>query len=493
MLSERLSEYIAAAFTGIWIQSFEHEDALAEIAKMCRQHEWSLAIWDIDRGLEAGGASSQGAGANDPVAAIKSLNALASTDGSALLVLPNFHRFLGSAEIIQALAHQIHLGKQHRTFVVILAPLVQIPLELERQFVVIEHDLPSRSQLEEIAQGIATEPGEMPEGDQLARLLDAAGGLSRFEAEGAFSLSLVRHRRLDPEAVWELKTQSLQKSGLLSLHRGKEIFGDLGGLEALKAFCLKALRTRQAEDAVTPRGILLLGVPGTGKSCFAKALGNQTGRPTLVLDVGALMGSLVGQTEQNIRSALRIADAMAPCILFVDEVEKALAGAASSGVTDSGVSARLFGSLLTWMSDHESDVFVVTTSNNISALPPEFSRAERFDAVYFLDLPSEAERQAIWRIYLARFSIPDQPMPEDVNWTGAEIRSCCRLASLLDTSLLEAARNVVPVATTAAEAVERLRTWACGRCLSANAPGLYSRPRSGGSQIKRRVSRPVST
>ena len=493
MLSRKLTEYIAAAFTGIWIQSFEHEDALAEIAKLCRQHEWSLAVWDVDRGLQAGDENSQSTGMNDPVAAIKSINALASAEGSALLVLPNFHRFLGSAEIIQALAHQIHQGKQNRTFVVILSPLVQIPLELERQFVVIEHDLPSRSQLEEIAKGIATEPGEMPEGDQLARLLNAAGGLSRFEAEGAFSLSLVRHGRLDPEAVWELKTQSLQKSGLLSLHRGKETFGDLGGLDALKAFCLKALRTRQAEDAVTPRGILLLGVPGTGKSCFAKALGNQTGRPTLVLDVGALMGSLVGQTEQNIRSALRIADAMAPCILFVDEVEKALAGASSSGATDSGVSARLFGSLLTWMSDHESDVFVVTTSNNISALPPEFSRAERFDAVYFLDLPSEAERQAIWRIYLAKFAIPDQPMPEDVSWTGAEIRSCCRLASLLNTSLLEAARNVVPVATTAAEAVERLRTWACGRCLSANAPGLYTRPRSGGSQVKRRVSRPVST
>jgi hypothetical protein len=493
MLSQKLTEYIAAAFTGIWIQSFEHEDALAEIAKLCRQHEWSLAVWDVDRGLQAGDENSQSTGMNDPVAAIKSLNALASTDGSALLVLPNFHRFLGSAEIIQALAHQIHQGKQNRTFVVILSPLVQIPLELERQFVVIEHDLPSRSQLEEIAKGIATEPGEMPDGEQLTRLLDAAGGLSRFEAEGAFSLSLVRHGRLDPEAVWELKTQSLQKSGLLSLHRGKETFGDLGGLDALKAFCLKALRTRQAEEAVTPRGILLLGVPGTGKSCFAKALGNQTGRPTLVLDVGALMGSLVGQTEQNIRSALRIADAMAPCILFVDEVEKALAGAASSGATDSGVSARLFGSLLTWMSDHESDVFVVTTSNNISALPPEFSRAERFDAVYFLDLPSEAERQAIWRIYLAKFAIPDQPMPEDVSWTGAEIRSCCRLASLLNTSLLEAARNVVPVATTAAEAVERLRTWACGRCLSANSPGLYSRPRSDSEQVKRRVSRPVST
>jgi hypothetical protein len=492
MLSQRLSEYIAAAFTGIWIQSFEHEDALAEIAKLCRQQKWSLAVWDVDRGLQAGDASPQGAGNSDPVAAIKSINALAKEDSSALLALPNFHRFLGSAEIVQALAHQIHQGKQNRTFVVILSPLVQIPLELERQFVVVEHELPSRPQLQEIATGIATDPGEMPDGDHLLRLLDAASGLSRFEAEGAFSLSLVRHGRLDPGTVWELKTQSLQKSGLLSLHRGRETFDDLGGLEAMKAFCLKALRTRHADEHVTPRGILLLGVPGTGKSAFARALGNQTGRPTLVMDVGALMGSLVGQTEQNVRAALRIADAMAPCILFADEVEKALAGAASSGITDSGVSARLFGSLLTWMSDHESDVFVVTTSNNISALPPEFSRAERFDAVYFLDLPSEAERQAIWKIYLSKFGISSQPLPEDNNWTGAEIRSCCRLASLLGVSLADAARNVVPVAATAAETIERLRTWACGRCLSANSPGLYSRSRSNATtQVKRRVARPV--
>ncbi len=492
MLTQRLSEYIAAAFTGIWIQSFEHEDALTEIAKLCRQHKWSLAVWDVDRGLQAGDASPQGGGTSDPVAAIKSINALAKEDSSALLILPNFHRFLGSAEIVQALAHQIHQGKQNRTFVVILSPLVQIPLELERQFVVIEHELPSRQQLQEIAAGIATDQGEMPNGEHLAKLLDAACGLSRFEAEGAFSLSLVRLGHLDPAAVWELKTQSLQKSGLLSLHRGHETFDDLGGLEAMKAFCLKALRTRQDGDGITPRGILLLGVPGTGKSAFAKALGNQTGRPTLVMDVGALMGSLVGQTEQNVRTALRIADAMAPCLLFVDEVEKALAGAVSSGVTDSGVSARLLGSLLTWMSDHESDVFVVTTSNNIAALPPEFSRAERFDAVYFLDLPTEAERQAIWKIYLSKFAIAKQSLPEDNNWTGAEIRSCCRLASLLGVPLADAARNVVPVAATAAETIERLRTWACGRCLSANMQGLYNRSHpAAATPVKRRVARPT--
>ena len=261
-LSKRLCEYIEAAFSGLWVQSFEHEDALAEIAQLCKEKSWSLATWDIDRGLQAGGLAAA-AGAADPVAAIKAINALVQPGGSAVLVLPNFHRFLQSAEVVQALAHQIQQGKVNRSFVVVLSPVVQIPVELERQFVVIEHELPGKDQLSEIARGVATEQGEMPDGAGLDRLLDAASGLSRYEAEGAFSLSLVRHGKLEPEAVWELKTAALKKSGLLTLHRGGERFGDLGGLEAVKGFCLKALACRPANDGrngVTPRGILLLGV-----------------------------------------------------------------------------------------------------------------------------------------------------------------------------------------------------------------------------------------
>jgi len=161
--------------------------------------------------------------------------------------------------------------------------------------------------------------------------------------------------------------------------------------------------------------------------------------------------------------------------LFVDELEKALSGVSGSG--DSGVSARLFGTLLTWMSDHESDVFVVATSNDIAKLPPELSRAERFDGIWFLDLPSAHQRRAIWNIYLEMFGLDqNQPRPDDSDFTGAEIRACCRLSALLDVPLIDAARNVVPVARTAAESVERLRTWASGRCLSADGTGgIYQR------------------
>jgi SpoVK/Ycf46/Vps4 family AAA+-type ATPase len=196
----------------------------------------------------------------------------------------------------------------------------------------------------------------------------------------------------------------------------------------------------------------------------------------------------VGQTEANVRQALRVVDAMAPCVVYLDEVEKALAGLGSSG--DSGVSSRLFGTFLSWLSDHDSDVFVVCTSNDVSKLPPEFSRAERFDAVFFLDLPTKEERDNIWKIYRGQFDIsPAEPQPDDENWTGAEIRACCRLASLLDLPLKQAAQNVVPVAVTAAEQVERLRTWAGGRCLSASMPGVYRRPDA--ARPGRKVARPA--
>ncbi len=468
---------------GIWIRSFEHEDAVLEIAQLCACEKWRLATWEVDAGLSIAGAQAdEGPTQNaDPLAAIRSLNALASPDSSALLVLSNFHRFLGSAEIVQALARQVIDGKQNRTSIVILSPVIDLPIELKNLFAVIEHDLPDRAQLDQIARGIATQEGELPEDAELATVLEAAAGLTRYEAENAFSLALVRHGRIGPETVWELKTAALKKSGLLSLHRGGEKFADLGGLDSLKAFCLRLMRRQGAADPLRrPRGVMLLSPPGCGKSQWCKALGNETGRPTLILDVGALMGSLVGQTEHRTRQALAIADAMAPCVLMIDEIEKALSGVASSGQTDSGVSSRLFGSLLTWLNDHTSDVFFVATCNDISKLPPEFTRAERFDGVFFVDLPTADQRELIWKIYLEQFAIDaDQPRTDDEGWTGAEIRACCRLSTLLDVPLAEAALNVVPVSVTAAASVERLRSWADGRCLSADHTGIYRRDATG--------------
>ncbi len=472
-LTEQLTESVRSGFAGIWIQTCEPDEALLEMARLCHDQQWQLATWDIDQGFHLAVADGRDIEATDPLSAVRAFQVLPTANVPTLLALANFHRFLGSAEIIQAVSHQLLQGKQQQQFLVILAPIVQLPTELEKLFLCIEHELPQRSQLAEIAAGLATEPGELPEGPELDRVLEAAGGLTRYEAEGAFSLSLVRHGRLEPDAIWEIKSQTLTRSGLLSLQRGSESFATLGGLDAMKSFCLRALQPRTNRPAVVrSRGVMLLGVPGTGKSAFAKSLGQETGRPTITLDVGALLGSLVWQSEERTRKALQIVDAMQPAILFIDEVEKALGG--SSGQSDSGVSTRMLGSLLTWLNDHTSDIFVICTANDVRRLPPEFLRAERFDGLFFLDLPGTPQKQAIWHMYRQQFEIAEQELPVDNNWTGAEIRACCRLAALLDLSLREAAQQIVPVATTSAEAVEHLRRWASGRCLSAEQQGLYT-------------------
>jgi ATPase family associated with various cellular activities (AAA) len=507
-LSERLSEYVRACFTGLWVRTFEADDALDEIARLCHQNRWALATWDVDRGLCLA-SPTDGAGtpatASDPLAAIRALNALASADGTALLVLRNFHRFLGSAEVVQAIDTQVSAGKQNRTFVVILAPLVNLPVEVEKLFVVIEHDLPGRDQIEAIARGVATEPGDLPEDpDDFDCLLDAAAGMTRAEAENAFALSLVRAEgrtpaagrpgglaRVTPEVLWELKMADLRKSGLLEMHRGGDSFADLGGMENLKRFCLRALRSPSRRAKA--RGVLLLGPPGVGKSRFAKALGNEAGRPTVVLDLGRLKGSLVGQSEERTRQALRILSATRPNVAFADEIEKGLAAVQGPGSSDGGVSAGQFGALLTHMADHAGDSFFVFTANDVSRLPPEFIRAGRLNAVFFVDLPGPAERGRIWEIHLGRFGLdPSQRRPDDDAWSGAEVETCCETADLLDINLMEASQFIVPVAQTAGESVERLRNWAAGRCLSADRPGLYTRATSSPGKPGRSVKRDPS-
>jgi hypothetical protein len=487
-LKQSVSELVRACFSGIWIESPEQTDAISELAEMCREEQWQLATWDIECGLRGPTGSPLEQDAGDPLSAVRVVSSLADGQTPAIVVLQNFHRFMQSAEIVQALAHAIHDGKQRRGFVVILSPIVQLSVELEKLFVTVEHRLPDRQQLLEVAAGIATESGEMPEGSQLDAILDAAAGLTRYEAEGAFSLSLVRDGRLTPESIWELKTQTVEKSGLLSIRRGTETFDSLGGLDALKAFARRAL-LRRGRAILHPRGVMLLSPPGCGKSAFCKCLGNEVGRPVLTLDIGSLMGSLVGQSEQRTRQALAIVDAMAPCVLMIDEVEKAFAGATNGGSGDSGVSSRMMGSFLTWLNDHQSDVFVVCTANDVQRLPPEFSRAERFDGVFFIDLPGRMEKDAIWSLYLGQYGLDaSNQRPADEQWTGAEIKACCRLAALLDIPLAQAAENIVPIAVTSAESINRLRQWADGRCLSADTAGLF---RAGNPPTKNR--RRVST
>jgi hypothetical protein len=488
-----LKDYVHAAFSGIWVQTQEPDEAHKEIAQLCESEEWQLVTWDCAKGLW-----TSGGGKAEPLVPLAVTPATAASDITHITVLWNYHRFLSNPMVVQALANAITEGKADRNFFIVLSPVVQIPVEVEKLFVVIEHQLPTPIEIAGIAASLLKEKDEEEAVTQArAAAMEnhpathAAAGLTRYEGEGAFALA--RHGEITPDTVWELKASMLKKSGLLEMHRGQEKFADLGGLDALKSFTTRALgqgrngRPPQGHSGPKPRGVLLLGVFGTGKSAFARALGNEVARPTLTLDVGALYGSLVGQTEERVRLALKIADAMAPCILICDEIEKALSGVGSNG--DSGVSTRLFGTLLTWLNDHTSDVFVVATSNDVSKLPPEFSRAERWDGIFFIDMPVGDEKAAIWQMYRQKYNLgTGRPMDiDDADWTGAEIKSCCRLAALLGVALTEAAQHIVPVAVTAADKVSALREWASGRCLNAATPGIFaSKPQTLNHQPRRR-------
>lgn len=472
-LNKEIKELVSAGFSGIWIETAECDCAVKTIEETASKENWGFDVWDIDAKLYSNRMECPG-----PIQALRSLVELPKTHNVQILVLKNFHRFLPNPEVTQMLANRVAHGKQSSQIVVIVAPVLQLQPEIEKLFTVIHHDLPDETQLRAICDGVFVgNDFARPEDDKINNAVEASRGLTATEAENAYALSLVRHNTLEPDTIWGIKAQTLEKSGNMSLYRGNASFNALGGLDNLKQFCLRAMR-RQGEKNVDkrPKGVLLLSPPGCGKSQFAKALGNEVGRPTVMLDFGSLMGKFVGESEGNMRRALKQVDAMAPCVLFVDEIEKGLAGVGGSGQTDSGVSARLFGTLLTWLNDHTSDVFFIGTCNDASQLPAPFARAERFDGIFFVDLPGAEQRQQIWDLYLTHFGIDsNQPKPNDENWTGAEIKSCCRLAALLDVTLVEAAQNVVPISVTSSEQIESLRHWAAGRCLSADNPGLYTR------------------
>ena len=453
---KQLPELIAAGFSGIWIETVENDEAEREVNIIATDKQLDVCRWDATLG--------------DPLDAMSKPLA-----DKTMYIYVNLHLFFGNPFLIQATFNRIIEGKSQNSSVIVLTPHSTIPLELQKHFVVVEHELPNEDVLAEIANDIEDKEKSWTNG---MVPIQAAAGLTRYEAESAFALSMVRHNHLQPDTVWELKQGMVKKSGVLTLHKNGDSFDKLGGMNGLKDFCLKALKgTKGASQA---RGVLLLGVPGAGKSAFAKALGHETHRPVLLLELGSLMGSLVGETEANVRKALRVADAMAPCILFADEIEKALSGSTSEHQGDSGVSARMLGTLLTWLQDHTSDVFFIGTCNDASKLPAPFTRAERFDATWFLDVPSPEVRNQIWDLYTDIYDTTDNgkrpcivPTASDDNWTGAEIKACCRLASMLNIPLTAASKYVIPVAITAAEQIEKMKAWATNRCLDAETGTVY--------------------
>jgi SpoVK/Ycf46/Vps4 family AAA+-type ATPase len=476
----------------LWLVSSEEQRVDVLLGEMAETHGKVLLAWSITKGLHRlGGARAQPPpteGTEDPIAALQAVGAYGEPS---LVVLKDFHPYLSEPRVVRALRELGHALKSTYTTVIVLAPVLQLPVELEKEMSVLDVPLPTFRDLAELLRDIigvvrtggrATVELKREEGEQLVK---AALGLTLLEAENAFAKAIAEHQRLDAtdiQRVMEEKRQAIRKSGLLEYYPAEHDLHGVGGLEYLKdwlnrraaAFGEPARRFGLPE----PKGLLLLGVQGCGKSLTAKAIASQWTLPLLRLDMGRIFSGLVGSSEENLRRAIRVAESAAPAVLWMDEIDKALSGAASSGTADGGVSARVLGTFLTWLQEKKAAVFVVATANRVEGLPPELLRKGRFDEIFFIDLPDARERAEILTIHLRRrgrdpaaFDVA-QVAARAASFSGAELEQVvveglylafAQGGELTTPHLLAAVAQTFPLAVTLAEEVDRLREWAAQR------------------------------
>lgn len=454
-----LQDYLKSGTPAIWLLTPEPERG--EKAIPCEN--WNFFAWDCLRGIRKAGSNQTINETTDPVEAVNSLNEMKDS----VLIVHNLHLFLDSPEVLQAIQNGVYRWKSTGCALVALSPILQIRPEVEHLFTVVDLPLPDGEELFTIQKDLAKTVNVKPN----RAASRAAMGLTEFQAECAYALSIIRHGFVSTKVITASKAQMIRKSGLMEFWPPAQI-GDVGGLGNLKAYIQSRLIAFNGEQTNLPRpkGILLVGIPGTGKSLSCKATASIIGWPLIRLDIGALKNSLVGESERRMREATRVIDAFGEAVIWLDEVEKAFAGTRSSGETDAGTTASMFGHFLTWLQETTTPILVVATSNNIAQLPPEFVRAGRFDAIFFVDLPSLDERKEILRIMNRKYNtdIPLDRVAELNEFTGAEIEQLVK-DSLFD-GFEGALNSLVPLARTMREEVKTLQNWAKIRARPANTP-----------------------
>ena len=475
------------------------QNILVEIAakRQKKVFEWTYSSGVVPAGSSIQSHKNRSPATKDPLAA---LDMVIDQVEPAIFLFKDFHPFLtrNNFAVIRRLKDiALHLKNSYKT-IVLISPVMEIPAELDKEVTVINFLPPSKEDLgallDKIIEDLRDSKQVQIEMDDEGRerLLQAALGLTLGEAENVFAKIIVKNQRLSADHVNEVfaeKQQIIRKSGLLEYYTADEDFSGVGGLAVLKDWLNKRVVAFTAEAHAfglpAPKGILLLGVQGCGKSLCAKAVSRLWQLPLLRFDMGRMFGSLVGSSEENVRRAIGVAESIAPAVLWVDEIDKAFVGSQSSGVTDGGTTARVFGTFLTWLSEKSAPVFVVATANDVSQLPPELLRKGRLDEIFYVDLPSEEERAEIFRIHLTKrnrrpedFDLPAL-VATSLDFSGAEIEEAIISAlydafyakqELTTAHVLEALSQTVPLAKTMAEKIAAQRNWAKGRARNASVP-----------------------
>jgi hypothetical protein len=487
---KQLDTYLRARFTLIVLVTHEEERVLNSVRAICERSKRACLTWDAaDYFQWLTPANSTPPNARDPLTALEQIDKLDS-GASTIFLLKDFHDLWSNTQVKRKLRSLVQRLKFTKKSILITTHLGRIPEELKDEAVVIDFPLPDADQLSGVLNNLVETPGVRVTLTPLGRekLVQAALGLTASQAQRVIARAIVSDGTLDDrdiDLVTEEKKQILRESEALEFYPATESPGDVGGLGSLKAWLqLRESAFTQKARAYglpAPKGIALIGIPGTGKSLTAKMIGGLWRLPLLRLDVGALFGSLVGESEERTRRALHLAETIAPCILWIDEMEKALA----HGGLDSGTSTRVFGSILTWMQEKTSPVFVVATANDISSLPPELLRRGRFDEIFFLDLPNHRERTEIFSVHLRkRHRLPqdydlEQLAGKSEGYVGSEIEQAIIDAMYLgfndnerefsSQDILQAIDRQVPLSVSQRETVESLRAWLKeGRAISAS-------------------------
>ncbi len=489
-MTSELDVYTRARYPLLWLVTAEEKRALAAVESMARSQRKRLLIWSLTTGVTNSATPTRpDAGKRDALAL---LSAILEDAEPGIWVLCDFHPLLRDNAVVRRLREVAFALKASNKTVILLGGVLKIPPEIEKEVTVVDFDLPTAGVLEQMLGRVESDlarSGRVPvdlDKRTRVRLVQACLGLTEGEAENAIAKAIIlADGRLDGaavEAVTAEKQQIIRKSGLLEFYASNEQLGSVGGLVVLKEWLRKRVRAFGAEARAfglpEPKGILLVGVQGCGKSLVAKSVANSWRLPLLRLDVGRLFQSLVGSSEENLRTAIRVAESIAPVVLWVDEIEKGFSGVGSSNVSDAGTAARVFGSFITWLQEKKAPVFVIATANDVTQLPPELVRKGRFDEIFFVDLPDASERRDIWSIHLGKrnrdpeaFDLHTLAMASD-GLSGAEIEQAI-IAALYDAfdqgrplsmgDLLEVLQTTVPLSRMMDEQIAALRAWAAQR------------------------------
>ena len=486
-----LSTYLQAGYPGLAVITSEEARAEAEIARVCADNNRKLLAWSSTEGL-VDIADSRVTPCPDPLDALQLLDGLFAMREPQIVVLLRdlqLHMEQSDPMLIRRIKDILRIAKANGHTLVMLGCRLNLPAEIDHEITRIEFGLPDSTALASVLDAIVetTEGLPVPEPAIRESALANALGLTTTEAENVFALSIVETKTIDPKIIAREKASALRKNGLIEIVRSVTSLYDVGGLLNLKdwlkrragAFGISA----RSYGLPAPKGLLIVGIPGTGKSLTAKATASAFGLPLLRLDMGRVFGGIVGQSEANLRTVIQTAEAIAPCVLWIDEIEKGFSGSKSGGSSDGGTSSRVFGAFLSWMQEKEKLVFVVATANDVSQLPPEFLRKGRFDEMFFVDLPDMQERRQIWEIVIARhgrltdnFDATALAQASE-QFTGAEIDAV--FVDALYDAFLENAREptdldlansmtrMVPLARLMEGQISALKSWANGRARSA--------------------------